>query len=423
MGPRGSELSHPRTGSQEDGPLMVDLMCGPMPLAKAFLFCGWRALPIDWSLDPGHDLSNPLRQQALEAPMRSAAFTAAALDCSTKSRAREPLRTAAQAKPLRSEVHPEGLPGLDPKNQRRVDVENAACSWILKQLQAIADDGRGALQENPARSLHWSLPQEETMMESGLWYDTTYSACVFIQRLRHNIHEIELIHPRECHHQHAAWEWDPWEDTQGRHQFPSKEEAEYSATLAFAIAVSVSWWAVREGYARLHVPRMPPLEACGTVGITVRAGAHLYDGRLAATLRGFCPRQFAGRCRANGWHVIAARTVSARQMRWLGWSLMRPIRMPRLACPESLGGGIGRPGALCSGQMGSLRGSDALQSMSLWFPQEDVILAFRKLYPAEWFQSFQWPMLEDLLNQEPFTCYLDWRQSRGMGWDALLVQR
>ena len=101
------------------------------------------------------------------------------------------------------------------------------------------------------------------MMESGLWYDTTYSACVFMsarckhQRLRHNIHEIELIHPCECHHQHAAWEWDPWEDTQGRHQFPSKEEAEYSATLAFAIAVSV-----REG-PRLHVPRMPPLEACG----------------------------------------------------------------------------------------------------------------------------------------------------------------
>ena len=117
-----------------------------MPLAKAFLFCGWRVLPIDWSLDPGHDLSNPVRQQALEAPMRSAAFTAAALDCSTKSRAREIPRTFADGrpgpKPLRSEAYPEGLPGLDPKNQRRVDVDNAACSWILKELQAIADNAR-----------------------------------------------------------------------------------------------------------------------------------------------------------------------------------------------------------------------------------------------------------------------------------------
>ena len=52
-----------------------------------------------------------------------------------------------------------------------------------------------------------------------------------------------------------------------------------------------------------------------------------------------------------------------------------------------------------------------------------MILAFRKLYPAEWFQSFQWPMLEDLLNQEPFTCYLDWRQRRGMEWDGPLGPR
>ena len=136
-----------------------------------------------------------------------------------------------------------------------------------------------------------------------------------------------------------------------------------SGILAFAIAVSVSWWAVREGHARLHVPRMPPLEACGrrqhwldidpramrswamtplaiTLGslhpekqarlptvvrvadvladgklppdvVYVGQGhhshrvprsqwaspfvqGHLYDGRLAAALRGLCPRQFAG---------------------------------------------------------------------------------------------------------------------------------
>ena len=146
---------------------MVDLN---MPLAKAFLFCGWRVLPIDWSLDPGHDLSNPLRQQAL----RHLCGQQPALDCSTRTAAQVPNRCGLR------------YTGLDPKNQRRVDVDNAACSWILRQLQAIADDGRGGLRENPARSLHWSLPQEETMMESGLWYDTTYSACVFMSaRCKH----------------------------------------------------------------------------------------------------------------------------------------------------------------------------------------------------------------------------------------------
>ena len=39
--------------------------------------------------------------------------------------------------------------------------------------------------------------------------------------------------------------------------YPSHEEAEYTAVLAFAIAVSASWWAVRVGRAQLQVPRMP----------------------------------------------------------------------------------------------------------------------------------------------------------------------
>ena len=45
--------------------------------------------------------------------------------------------------------------------------------------------------------------------------------------------------------------------------FPSHEEAEYTAPLAFAIAVSTSWWAVRTGHAKLRVPRMPPTESVG----------------------------------------------------------------------------------------------------------------------------------------------------------------
>ena len=49
----------------------------------------------------------------------------------------------------------------------------------------------------------------------------------------------------------------------GQRIFLSHEEAEYTAPLAFAIAVSTSWWAVRVGRAKLRVPRMPPTEAVG----------------------------------------------------------------------------------------------------------------------------------------------------------------
>ena len=52
---------------------------------------------------------------------------------------------------------------------------------------------------------------------------------------------------------HAADEWQPYLQN-GQRVFPSKE-AEYTASLAFGIAVSASWWAVRMGLAKLHVPR------------------------------------------------------------------------------------------------------------------------------------------------------------------------
>ena len=301
------------------------------------------------------------------------------------------------------------------------------------------------------------------------------------QRLRRNIHEIELIHPRECHHQHAAWEWDRWEDTQGRHQFPSQEEAEYSATLAFAIAVLVSWWAVREGHARLHVPRMPPLEACGrrqhwldidpramrswamtplaiTLGLPplhpeerarlptlVRVADVLADDKLPPDVVYVGQGHHSHRVPRSQWASPFVQGHTCTTDDWLPLYVdfvlanlqaeLPALQGKRLACDcgpdgvceaDALAGMVfdathpdaeaslprvtGRRHRQARGSvvraatiMGSLQGSDALQSMSLWFPQEDVILAFRKLYPAEWFQSFQWPMLEDLLNKEPFT--------------------
>ena len=42
-----------------------------------------------------------------------------------------------------------------------------------------------------------------------------------------------------------------------------KRKAAYSAGLAFALAVSLSWWAVQVGRTILHVLRLPPMDAVG----------------------------------------------------------------------------------------------------------------------------------------------------------------
>ena len=47
--------------------------------------------------------------------------------------------------------------------------------------------------------------------------------------------------------------------------------------------------------------------------------------------------------------------------------------------------------------------------------------AFRSLYPPHYFENFCFPMVEDLVNQPPFTCFTQWLRSRGLRWDGPLV--
>ena len=54
------------------------------------------------------------------------------------------------------------------------------------------------------------------------------------------------------------------------------------------------------------------------------------------------------------------------------------------------------------------------------FLQESVVLAFRKFYPERWLEGHKFPMLEDLINQPPFTCYLEWRANNDLSWDGPL---
>lgn len=252
-------------------PLMADLMAGPnAPLTKAFLFCGWRCITVDWLLDSSHDLSHPLRQQSLHQQLQAVDCICAAMDCSTKSRAREIPRTFDDGRPaprpLRSTEFPEGLPDLTAAEEARVQTDNSACSFVLDEIQALALGA--SVRENPWRSLHWYLDQEKRMMQSGLWWERRYSACCFMgaraksQCLRHNVEEINQWPPLDCHHTHDPKEWDPVV-IEGARFYPSKEEAEYTASLSFAIAVALSWWAARTGRATLHVPRMPLIQCQG----------------------------------------------------------------------------------------------------------------------------------------------------------------
>lgn len=484
---------------------MADLFAGPnVPITKAFLFCGWRALPVDWELDHTHDLSSPSRQALLHEQLRDADCIVAAFDCSTKSRAREIPRVFSDGrpapKPLRTETFPEGLPHLPESQARRVDVDNRACSFVLEEIENIQKRGGISIRENPFNSLHWFLAKEVEMMASGIWSDTPYAACCFggarckHQRLRHNVPEIDDWPPLQCHHSHDPKEWEPYEEN-GSRIYPSKLEAEYTAPLAFAMAVSASWWAVRTGRASLHVPRMPAISCVGRrehwLKLDPRALREWAMAPLAITLgleplhpeeKKRVPRRarveevlqpdgtlpadciYVGlghhahrlptscwkspwvpghSCSYDEWLVLYVQhicmgplwfqlgdLVGRRLVCDCAWqSLCEADVLAGLcfeqACPQqrqperghrgnSRTRGVPRTVQFLASASYVASGADSL-SIPLSLPQrsqEATVLLFQKLFPGLWFEGFQFPMIEDLINQAPFGCFEQWLSER-----------
>lgn len=111
----------------------------------------------------------------------------------------------------------------------------------------------------------WWSSQGVAMFATGQWREThgdtirrlyLGGATSNNHLLRHNVEEIHQWPQAQCHHIHDPNEWTPYTSGNTR-VYPSKEEAEYTAVLSYAIAVAASWWAARTGKATLAVPRMP----------------------------------------------------------------------------------------------------------------------------------------------------------------------
>ena len=80
------------------------------------------------------------------------------------------------------------------------------------------------------------------------------------QRIRHNIIELNLLPDLTCGHVHHANEW----SRQGEN-FPTYEEAEYTPSLVFTLAVCATAWATKQGMRVEPIPRLPPIQSTGDV--------------------------------------------------------------------------------------------------------------------------------------------------------------
>ena len=241
------------------------------PVAYALAWCGWNVEPIDWLINKNHDLSDLQVQATVASRMQECDAAIWAVDCSTLSRAREIAIPGHKhgPKPLRSEQLPRGLHDLQGRDKERVRQANLFIDFTFEQVESSVAAGKAAILESPGRSHLWNFEQLKQIRKTPAWQRTTYDACCWggarkkQQAMESNVPELRRQLQASCHHIHAKDEWQPHEGPQGKWIYPSSGEAEYTADLAFSVAVALSWWAVRVGRAKLQVPRAPIVQDVG----------------------------------------------------------------------------------------------------------------------------------------------------------------
>ena len=162
-----------------------------------------------------------------------------------------------------------GLVGLVGHNKGRVERDNEACDFCLGLLRSHQGRGGVSGRENPRNSLHWWIPMEVEMFAQGTWVDTSFDNCVFqgarkkATTIRSDIPEIAGWKNLTCHHVHASYEFERTQVSAHVTHFPHRDEAEYTAALAWSITYAVSMCMCRLGKAPMRIPRAPKLEQGG----------------------------------------------------------------------------------------------------------------------------------------------------------------
>ena len=375
---------------------------------------------MDLERDVEMDVSRPEVRQAIAGCLPQTSCIASAMSCATKSRARE---KQPGPPPLRSVEFPRGLPNLSDQNLLRVTQDNFSSDYAIALQHWGHQHGLACLRENPLRSLHWEDPNEVTLHSQGGWYDFDYDACVFLgarrkaQRLRHNITEFLSLPTMRCGHIHDPHEW-----SKSGARYPTFEEAEYTPSLVFTIAVTVTAWATRMGLRVEAVPRLPPVCQSGDVRSLLQLEAtelrsHLMD--IMGLHLGLQPPGHSGQGLAR--RVSAAEIFAEPKSlpsdsiyighghfshRWKPSNWVSPFQ-------------VGRD---CAGATHVIKYAQWIADQShllqsLHVTQECAVAAFTSLCRDVHFDGFQRPMIEDLLMDKDVLWFSHWHQTED--WDGL----
>jgi len=230
---------------------MLDIGSGSRTLlADAFTMCGWITTTIDNSMESEKSYGEA-KEHADKALLICATFP-----CDGAPNLQTP-ETFDDGRQTRR------VCGKKPPLKRSKPTPPGDSVKILQLFENHTAREGISIRESPGNSVHWSVPEEESLTDNNDWFDLNYSPCVFggerrtDLKMRHNIDELNNVCPLSCHHTHDVDEWEC--SRSSSHQ----EETSRTAALCFYIAVSCGWCALRLGHAVLKIARIPSPSVCG----------------------------------------------------------------------------------------------------------------------------------------------------------------
>lgn len=182
--------------------------------------------------------------------------------CGTASRARErPLKSWENKgfkvpKPLRSDKHPRGLPGLSGLDKHKTETANIAYSQTAILARMLHGWGITISIENPLNSLFWKVPDIVQLLQDIVGYDKVFDHCCHgglrdksTMWWSNKDWFVALAQRCDGSHQHAKW--NP-QLVNGKLEFPTHQEASYPILLCQRLASIVKDKAISGGATQVH---------------------------------------------------------------------------------------------------------------------------------------------------------------------------
>ena len=243
--------------------LLIEICAGTARLSKAAARLGFQTMPIDCSKARATGIhvfifdlccEDQLRDlfHVLDTYASRIALILCAPPCGTASRAREkPIPGVKDPPiPLRSQLWPDGLPGLDYANKLKTELANQIYAANARIVQWAASHDVEIVVENPLRSYMWETSSFAPACQH-LPEHIVFQACMHgggrdkFTLLRASSNMLQPLAVL-CDGAHRHLPWQP-KAVDGKLRFPTHEEAAYPHLLCDRIAGCLLQWCLQNG--------------------------------------------------------------------------------------------------------------------------------------------------------------------------------